>query len=182
MQLKEIWYYIFNTPYFEVNINKDMRIIKTFVQPIISNTNTGTIAVTWKNKYSWFILAGTCFQKKNKFIAHVDMENCIPLLEEKRIESFSNDFYITEKTIVSLKESGVEIIDFNTDKSGKQKLFKSAAIPPVAFHQALSAHFLKEALRNPPSKWESLSTAIIIGVIGLVVIAFLYFTSGVKPF
>lgn len=182
MNLKEIWYYAFNTPYMEVNIVKDMRIIKRFVQPILSNTNTGSIAVTWKNKYAWIVLPSTSFTIKNKFIIYVDMDNCIPLIEESKVESYSDDFFITEKTIIKLKESKIELVDFKTDKTGKQKMFKSMLLPPLAFHQILSAHFIKEALRNSPSKWEELKWAIIAAVVGLVVIAGLYFTSGVRPF
>jgi hypothetical protein len=119
MQLKEIWYYIWNTPYFEVNIVKDNRIIKTLVQPIISNTNTEHIAVTWKNKFAWFLLPTSSFTKKNKFVSYVDLDNCIPLIEESKISSSSSDLLITEKTIVTLKKMGVEIVDYTTDKTGR---------------------------------------------------------------
>lgn len=180
MKLKEIWYYIWNTPYLEVNIVKDTRIIKTLIHPIISNTPTGHIAVSWKNKYSWHILPTSSFTKRNKFVSYVDMDNCIPLIEESRVISEASALLITEKTITTLKKSGVKIIDFNTDTTGRQKIFKGAIIPPVVFHQMMSAHFVKETLRNPPSKWEELKWAIIAIVIGLVIIAIVYFSSGAK--
>lgn len=182
MQLKEIWYYIWNTPYIEAHIVKDTRIIKTIVQPIISNTNTGHIAVTWKNKFAWWILPSDSITKKNKFISFLDLDNCIPLMEDTKIISTSSELFITEKTITTLKEAGVEIIDYHTDKSGRQKIFKGAIIPPTVFHQMVSAHFIREALRNMPSKWEELKWAIIAGVIGLVIIAIVYLTSSApKP-
>ena len=177
MDYREPWYYIWNTPYFEFHILKDNRVIKTIVQPIIANTNTGHIAITWKNKYAWFIMPGSSFVKKNKFIAFGDLDNCVPLIESTRIESSASELLITEKTITILKKAGVKIVDFTTDGSGKQKLFKGAIIPPVVFHQMVSAHFIRETLRNAPSKWEELKWAIIAGVVGLVVIAGLYITS-----
>jgi hypothetical protein len=182
MQLKEIWYYIWNTPYIEAHILKDSRIIKTIVQPVVSNTNTGHIAITWKNKFSWWILPSDSMTKRNKFIAYLDMDNCIPLMEDTKIVTTSSELFITEKTITTLKKSGVKIVDYNTDASGRQKIFKGAIIPPTVFHQMVSAHFVREALRNAPSKWEELKTPITVAVIGLVIIAILYFTSsGSKP-
>jgi hypothetical protein len=174
MKLQEIWFYIWNTPYFEVHVLKDNRIITTLIQPIINNTKTGHIAVTWKKKYAWLILATSAFVKKNKFIVFVDIENCIPLIDSERIETTTSELYITEKTIVTLKKSGVKIVDYNTDASGRQKIFKGAIIPPVVFHQMVSAHFIHETLKNPPSKWEEMKNAVIVAVIGLVVIALVY--------
>lgn len=182
MQLKEIWYYIWNSPYIEAHILKDTRIIKTLVQPIISNTNTGHIAISWKNKFGWFILPNSCFTKKNKFIAYLDMDNCIPLIEESRLITETSNLLITEKTITSLKKSGVKLVDYSTDKTGKQKIFKGAIIPPTVFHQMVSAHFVRETLRNPASKWEELKWAIIAVVAGLVIIAIAYLSSSAKPF
>ena len=180
MQLKEVWYYIWNTPYIEAHIMKDTRIIKTIVQPIISNTNTGHIAITWKNKFSWFIMPSQSFTKRNKFIAYLDMDNCIPLIDEQKVISEASSLLITETTITTLKKAGVKIVDFTTDATGRQKIFKGAIIPPIVFHQMLSAHFVKETLRNPPSKWEELKWAIIAVVIGLVIIAVVYLSSGAK--
>lgn len=177
MQIKELWYYIWNAPYIEAHIVKDTRIIKTIVQPIISNTNTGHIAVIWKNKFAWWILPSESMTKRNKFISYLDLDNCIPLIEEDRIISKSSDFFITEETIATLKKAGVEVIDYTTDSTGKQKIFKGAKIPPTVFHQMVSAHFVRETLRNQPSKWEELKWAIIAGVIGLVAIVFIYFTT-----
>lgn len=174
MQLIEIWFYLFNVPYLEVHIIKDNRIIKTLVQKILANTDSASIAVTWKNKFAWFILPTSSFTKKNKFITYVDLDNCIPLIEESKIEVNAADYLITEKTIVTLKKAGVKITDWNTDASGKQKIFKNAVIPPTVFHQMVSAHFIRETLKNPEGKWAALSNAIIVGVIGLVVIAGLY--------
>jgi len=174
MKLQEMWYYIWNTPYLETHILKDNRIITTLVQPIISNTKTGHIAVVWKKKYAWLILSTSAFVKKNKFIVFVDIENCIPLIDSERIETTTSELYITEKTIVSLKKSGVKIVDYNTDASGRQKIFKGAIIPPVVFHQIVSAHFIHETLKNPPSKWEEMKMAVIAAVVGLVIIAVVY--------
>lgn len=174
MQLKEIWYYIWNTPYIEAHILKDTRIIKTLIQPIISNTNTGHIAITWKNKFAWFILPTSCFTKKNKFISYLDMDNSIPLIGEEKIITEATNLLITEKTITALKKAGVELVDYMTDKSGRQKIFKGAIIPPTVFHQMVSAHFIRETLRNPPSKWEEMKWAIIAAVIGLVIVAVVY--------
>lgn len=174
MKIIEIWFYIWNTPYLEVHVMKDNRIIVTLIQAIINNTNGGHIAVSWKNKYAWLILPTSSFAKKNKFIAFVDIDNCIPLIDSERIETTASDLLITEKTIVTLKKAGVKIIDYNTDGSGKQKIFKGAIIPPTVFHQIVSAHFIREVLKNPPSKWEELKWAIIAAVIGLVIIVITY--------
>jgi hypothetical protein len=182
MKLIEIWYYIWNTPYIEAHILKDTRIIKTLVHPIISNTTTGEMEISWKNKFGWFILPNSCFIKRNKFISYLDLENCIPLVEETKVITEASELLISEKTITTLKKAGVEIIDYNTDKTGRQKIFKGAIIPPTVFHQMMSAHFIRETLRNPPSKWEEMKWAIIAAVVGLVIIAGLYITSsGASP-
>ena len=182
MKLIEIWYYIWNTPYIEFNIMKDTRIIATIIHKIPNSADTGHIEIQWKKKYGWFILPNNSFTKKNKFIAYGDLENCIPLIEDTKLESTSTDIIITEKTIATLKKAGVKIIDYTTDKSGRQKIFKSAVIPPTVFHQMMSAHFVREGLRNPPSKWEELKWAIIAAVAGLVIIAVIWMMNGApKP-
>lgn len=176
MDLKEIWFYIWNTPYINAHILKDMRVIKVINQPIMGN-NDEEIQITYKKLYGWSILPNIAFVQKNKFIMFLDLENCIPLMEEKRVIS-AGELIITEKTITTLKESGIEFTDFTTDKSGKAKMFKGAIMPPTLFYQIMSAHFLKEALKNPSDGWEAKKWIVVVIVLGLVVIGVTYLLTG----
>jgi len=172
MKIIELWYYIWNTPYIEAHILKDQRIIGTVIQKIIGGKNE-EIQIVYKKKYGWIILPNIAFVKKSKFIMFLDLENCIPLMEEKRIISDGN-LFITEKTFTTLKESNIKFTDFNTDKSGKGKIFKSAIIPPTLFHQIVSAHFIHETLKNPSDDWENKKWIVIIIVLGLVGVIITY--------
>ena len=176
MQLNEIWFYIWNTPYIEAHILKDMRVIATITQKIIGADNE-EVEIVYKRKYGWIILPNIAFVKRNKFIMFLDLENCIPLMEEKKI-IVEGDLFITEKTITVLKESGIEIKDFITDKSGRGKMFKGAVMPPTLFHQIISAHFLRETLKNPSDSWEAKKWIVIAIVLGIVVIGVTYLLTG----
>jgi hypothetical protein len=174
--LHELYYWIFNIPYYKVMVVKDMEKIKEITQKVSSNQKGMDIAIIDKSsKMSWWILPELCFRDGKKFLMTVDIDNAIPLVEDIKVITEGN-LFIKEISITRLTKAPIRVGD--VEKSGKAKRFVEIYFPPTLLFQKINAHFVKETLSNPPSKWEELKVAIIAGVIGVVIIFYMLFQSG----
>ena len=174
--LNEIYYWVFNIPYYKVMVVKDMEKIKELTQKVTSSEKGLDIAIIDKSsKMAWWILPELCFRDGKKFLMTVDIDNAVPLVEDIKVVT-EGDLFIKEISITRLTKAPIRVGDI--EKSGKAKRFVEIYFPPTLLFQKLNAHFVKETLSNPPSKWEELKYAIIAGVVGLVIIAWMVLSSG----
>jgi hypothetical protein len=173
MKLIEIWYYIWATPYYKVTVINDMEKIKEIIQPVISKTKGYNIAIVDKKlKMAWWKIDGICFRDGKKFLMTVDINNAIPLIEKKKVET-SGDLLIKE---ISMSQMIEENVDLRNEKSGKGKNFVKIEYPPTVLFQEIEALFVKEVISEPPNKWEALGSVLTVLVIAVaaIVIFFLW--------
>jgi len=176
MNLKEMWYYIFNTPYYKVSVLEDMEVIKTIIQPVISKERGYDIAIVDKKlKKAWWKIPAICFRDGKKFLMLADIKNAVPLVEEVKVNT-SDGLFVKEVTLTTLTEE----IDSRENHTGTGKKFVKIAYPPTMLFQELEAHFVRESIKNPPSKWEEQKWIWITLIIGVVIVVVMYLTSG-KP-
>lgn len=174
--LKELYYWIFNIPYYKVMVVKDMEKIKEIVQKVATTEKGLDIAIIDRPlKMAWWTLPELCFRDGKKFLMTVDIDNAIPLVEDIKVIT-EGELFIKEISISRLTKAPIRVGDI--EKSGKAKRFVEIYFPPTLLFQKINAHFVKETLSNPPSKWEELKVAIIAGVIGVVIIFYMLFQSG----
>lgn len=175
-QLIEFYYWIFNMPYYKVMVVKDMEKIKEIVQKVNSTEKGKDIAILdRKLKMAWWIVPELCFRDGKKFLMTCDIDNAVPLVEDVKVITEGN-LFIKEINISRLTKAPLQVGDI--EKSGKAKKFMEIYFPPTLLFQKINAHFVKETLSNPPSKWEELKWAIIAGFIALCVIAYMVISSG----
>lgn len=168
MNTKEMWFYIWNKPYYKVSVVEDMEIIKTIIQPLVSNKKGYDIAIIDKKlKMAWWKIPTICFRDSKKFLMTVDTKNAIPLVEESKVTS-TGEFIVKEVTLSLLTQGSID----NRIQTGKGKTFVKIQYPPTVFFQEIEAHFVKEALKNPPSKWEEMKwvwITLILAVAGVTI-------------
>jgi len=175
-KLIETYYWIFNIPYYKVMVVKDMEKIKEIVQKVATTEKGKDIAIIDRPlKMAWWIVPELCFRDGKKFLMTCDIDNAVPLVEDTKIITEGN-LFIKEVNIARLTQAPLKVGDI--EKSGKAKKFVEIYFPPTLLFQKISAHFVKEAMSNPPSKWEELKVAIIAGFIALVIIAYMFMQSG----
>lgn len=174
--LNEIYFWVFNIPYYKVTVVKDMEKIKEIVQKVATTEKGKDIAIIDRSlKMAWWKLPELCFRDGKKFLMFVDIDNAIPLVEDIKVITEGN-LFIKEMSIARLTKAQIRVGDI--EKSGKAKRFVEIYFPPTLLFQKINAHFVKETLSNPPSKWEELKYAIIAGFIALVAIVYLFLQSG----
>jgi hypothetical protein len=172
----EFYYWVFNIPYYKVLIVKDMEKIKYITQKVSSSEKGLDIAIIDRPlKMAWWMLPELCFRDGKKFLMTVDIDNAVPLVEDIKVIT-EGDMFIKEISISRLTKAPIKVGDI--EKSGKAKKFVEIYFPPTLLFQKINAHFVKETLSNPPSKWEELKVALIAGVIGIVIIFYMLFQSG----
>lgn len=174
--LTEAYYWIFNIPYYKVLVVKDMEKIKYIIQKVSTTEKGKDIAIIDRPlKMAWWTLPELCFRDGKKFLMTVDIDNAIPLVEDIKVITEGN-LFIKEISISRLTRAPVRPGEQPT--SGKPKRFVEIYFPPTLLFQKIEAHFVKETLKNQPSKWEELKWAIIAGFAALVIIAYLFLQSG----
>jgi hypothetical protein len=172
----ELYYWVFNIPYYKVMVVKDMEKIKEIVQKVTSTEKGLDIAIIDRPlKMAWWTMPEVCFRDGKKFLMTVDIENAIPLVEDIKVIT-EGEMFIKEISISRLTKAPIKVGDI--EKSGKAKRFIEIYFPPTLLFQKVNAHFVKETLSNPPSKWEEMKWAIIAGVVGMVAIVYLFLQSG----
>jgi hypothetical protein len=149
MKLIEIWYYIWATPYYKVTVINDMEKIKEIVQPVISKIKGSEFAIIDKKlKMAWWKIEGICFRDGKKFLMTVDINNAIPLVEKKKVET-SGDLFVKELNMQMLIE---EKADLRAEGLGDGKKFVKISYPPTVLFQEVEAYNVKEVMSEPPNK------------------------------
>jgi len=163
--ITEIYYYLTNKPYFMVYVISNSRRVKKFIQ-LASSKQKGEdfFLINQSLKCSWWkpetpILDGL------KFVTFVDLNNAIPLRIEKEIVYTDNEWLIKEQKKITILED-IEKQKVNK-KSGKSLNLIEISFPPTLLFQKVEAHFVKETLSTPPSKWEELKWVFIVAFIVL---------------
>ncbi len=169
MQLKEMWYYIWNTPYYKVTVLSDMEVVRTIIQPLVSKEKGFDIAIIDKKlKMAWWKIPEICFRDGKKFLMTVDTDNAIPLVEDKKVTS-TGGVIIKEVTLTVLTQSQIES---DMKRNGRGKKFMKLQYPPTMFFQEIEAHFVKEGLKPEESKWEQqkwIWITLILATAGVIV-------------
>jgi len=175
--ITEAYYWIFNIPYYKVLIVKDMEKIKYITQKVATTEKGTDIAIIDRPlKMAWWTLPELCFRDGKKFLMTVDIDNAIPLVEDIKVITEGN-LFIKEISISRLTKAPMPL--GRPAPTGKPKKFIEIYFPPTLLFQKIEAHFIKETLKNQPSKWEELKWALIAAVVGVVAIAYLVLSSGV---
>ena len=157
MQLIELWYYIWSTPYYDVTVINDMEVIKHIIQPVVSKENGFDIAIIDKKlKMAWWKIDGICFRHGKKFLMTVDINNAIPLIEKKKVEE-SGDLVIKQMNMVQL----IENVAFKTkNNTGQAKEFVKIEYPPTVLFQELEGHYVKKVIEPSPDSHSGLREAL----------------------
>lgn len=171
----EAYYWIMNTPYYKMTVVKDMERIKTIIQKVTDTEKGKDIAIIDRGlKMAWWKMPELCFRDGKKFLGYLDIENAVPLIEDIKVET-SGNLFIKEISITRLTQSKTEA---GLGKSGKPKKFIEIFFPPTLLFQKCEAHFVKEVLKNPESKWAELKWVFIAACFAAVAIAYLLLQSG----
>jgi hypothetical protein len=175
--LYEMYFWIFNVPYYKVMVVKDMEKIKYLVQKVATTETGKDIAIIDRAlKMAWWTMPEVCFRDGKKFLMTVDIENAVPLVEDTKVIT-TGDLFIKEISITRLTKASLKIGEI--EKSGKPKRFVEVYFPPTLLFEKLNPHFVKEVLKNPPSAWEEKKWAIIGVFICLTVMLYFILQSGV---
>lgn len=175
--ITELYYWIFNIPYYKVLVVKDMEKIKYIVQKIANTKDGRDIAIIDTSlKCAWWTMPELCFRDGKKFLMTVDLENAVPLVEDIKIVTEGN-LFIREISIKRLTKAALKLGE--VEKSGKPKRFTEIYFPPTLLFEKIKAHFVKETLKNPPSVWEEKKWVFIALIAGIVIIVYLVLQSGV---
>lgn len=169
MKFIEMYYWIFNIPYYRIMVVKDMEVLKTLIQPVSASKKSKGANIAFidaKGKRAWFKMPENCFRDGKKFIGIVDVDNAIQLIDSERVIVEGSGLIVKEMTINQLKSN---VISLKEEKVGKMKKFVTA-FPTQLLYEICSAHFVTEALSNPKEKtdWTLVAVVLIIGVIGLI--------------
>lgn len=176
MELNEIYYYLTSKPYFDVTVLSNNRKVKRFVM-LASGQATGEdfFLICKSLKSAWFkpqtpIISGL------KFITYVDLNNAIPLIIDNKITYDTNTFYVkeTKKIVISEDKEKQKL----NKKDGKPLELAAITFPPSILFQKVEAHFVKQILSEPPSKWEELKWVFIAGIIAVAFIGWNIINSG----
>jgi hypothetical protein len=174
MELKEIWYYITNKPYFDVMVISNGRKVKRFIELASGQENGEDFFLICKPlKAAWF-KPETPIINGLKFMTFVDLNNAIPLIIKTDYVYDTTPYYIKEKKIetTSLDKDNVKNAD------GKPIEFAEITFPPSILFQKVEAHFIKLIMALPPNKWEELKWVFIAGFLVVGFIAWNIINSG----
>ena len=178
MEFKEMLYYIMNKPYFVVMVISKGRKVKKFVQ-LASSKEKGEdfFLISKALKCAWF-KPDTPIIDGLKFITYVDLNNAIPLKIETIYEYEDNNLVIkeTKKSKISVDEKKK-----SKENTGQPIKFVEISFPPTLLFQKVEAHFVKEILSVPPSKWEEIKWIFIalIVVAGIIIWNLINTTGGI---
>lgn len=179
MNFKEIYYWLFNIPYYKIMVVKEMEIVGHLIQKVIEKPKKkmdgfDIAIIDIKRKKAWLKMPENCFRDGKKFIGIVDIDNAIQLVDETKVQVEGSGIIVKEMTITRLKESVVEI---NNDK-GKMKKFVTA-FPAQLMFEMLEGHFVNLSLKNPKDKPDY--TFVLIAIIALIgLLVFMYSTGMIK--
>lgn len=173
MKFIEVFYWVFNIPYYRMMIVKDMEVLKILIQPVMANKKikgSEFAFIDAKGKRAWFKMPEACFRDGKKFIGILDVDNAIQLVEETKFKVDGDGLIIKEMTITQLKNNTIEITD---EKIGKMKKFVTA-FPTSLLFEICSSHFVVSALHTQKDKtdWTLIIVLIAILLFGTIVYFF----------
>jgi hypothetical protein len=173
----EMYYWLFNKPYFKVMIVKDMEKIKTIIQLVASTEKGKDVAIIDKSlKRAWWIMPEVCFRDGKKFLMTCDIDNAVPLVENIKIITTGN-LFLKEITITRLRRAQVKQGDKQT--TGKPIKFVGAEFPPSLLFEKLGAFFVTQTVKPAPNAWEEKKWVFIGFAAALVIVVYLVLQSGV---
>ena len=174
--LLEFYYYLSDKPYFSVIVLSNGRKVKRFIQ-LAAGIEKGEdfFLISKSLKASWWKPETPIIDGK-KFLTFVDLNNAIPLKIESKVVYTDSEYFIREKTILTISED-VEKQKKNK-KDGKPLNLTEITFPPSLLFQKVEAHFVKEIQAVPPSKWEELKWVFIAGFVVLGFLGWQVISSG----
>lgn len=113
-----------------------------------------------------------------RIVCLLDVNDAIPLYEEKFISSESTDYFIKTTEIIKFKEDKEKEKRIKKVKSGMPIRLKEIGILPAMLFELLNAHMVTQMNSLPKSKYAELAPVLIVLIIVLGAIAYLVVTSG----
>jgi len=174
MSIRELIYWIFNTPYYRIKIVKDMEVLYTLVVSILHKTdnNLSDFVVSRKYHKAWLALTSHCFRDGKAYECYADLDNAIPLIEETKLKSTKEYFNGILSKEVSITEVKSNIaINFNRDI--KVKKMREIQISPEFVFKMIEQKIVKEILTEDK---QGLPLWIVLLLLGVLILVVLYFT------
>lgn len=174
MSIQELIYWIFNTPYYKVRVVKDMEVLNTIIQPVIStkDDNSSDFIISRKYHKGWIALTSHCFRDGKSFECYADLNNAIPLIEESKIKESKellNGFITKEVSITEVKSN----IAINFNRDIKVKKMREIQISPEFVFKLIEQKIVKEILTEDK---QGLPLWVVLLLLGVLILVVLYFT------
>jgi hypothetical protein len=169
----ELYYWIFNIPYYKCYVVKDQEIVKTHIQKLTASKDGENIAIiSSEMKKAWWKIPEICFRRGKTFIMYLPLDNAIPLVENIKVES-TGGVFIKEITSAQLIK---ETLSGKKEPSGTAIKFNEIVFPPDLLHESLRGHFVQETIANAPTMIDEYwKIAVVIGV--TIVLIFWFVTN-----
>ena len=169
----ELFYWIFNTPYYRVKVVKDMEILKTLIQPVLprNDSNESDFIVSRDDRKAWSALKNYCYRDGKAFECYCDADNAIPLIEDKKVievKEYLKGIITKEVSITQIKSS----ISINYGKDVEIKKMKEIAVSPEFVFRQIDQKITKDILSSDDFKLDK--KWIIAGII-LIAALYLWF-------
>ena len=113
-----------------------------------------------------------------RIVCLLDMNDAIPLYEEKNTSTESGEFLNKITETIKLKEDKEKEKRNKKVKTGMPVRLKEIGILPSMLAELLNAHMVTQMNSMPKSKYAELAPVLIIGIIVIGVIFYLVITSG----
>lgn len=171
----EFLLWLFNTPYYKMEIVKDMEVLDKIIQPVLKpRENESDFIVSMKHKKAWIVLKSHCFRDGKCYKCIGDIDNAIPLIEESRIiesKKLLNGIITKEVSITEVKNN----IAINFGKDQTIKRMKEIEISPEFVFKQIEQKIVKDILTDEETKIPTWIILLILGIVGLVFIYFYVF-------
>ena len=162
--LKKAWYKPFN---FSTTNLTDDEIEKIF------NMSRGDVEKLTDN-----IKSSILYVDGKRIVCVLDMDDGIPLYEEKFTSSEEEGYLIKQTSIIKLKEDKAIERRIKKVKSGMPVRLKEIGILPAMLFELLNAHMVTQMNSLPKSKYAELAPVLIVLVLVLGALGYLAITSG----
>jgi hypothetical protein len=145
--MSEFINWVFNVPYYRVKMVKDMEILKTIIQPIIikNDKNESDFIVSPDDRKAWSALKNFCYRDGKAFECYVDIDNAIPLIEDKKVvevKEYLKGIVVKEVSMKEIKSS----ISINYGKDVEIKRMKEIAVSPEFVFRQIDQKITKDIL------------------------------------
>jgi hypothetical protein len=169
MSLQENIYWILNTPYYKADIVKDMEVLATIIQPVLSVEDTGDFLISRKYMRAWTAVKSASFRDGKSFKCIVDIDNAIPLIEGKRVEvikTYLGGFISEEVSIHTLKAAN--IINYGQEITNKK--FKEITINPHFVLRMIDQKYVADIIAEEETKIPKWLILLVLGGVGLFIV------------